>query len=290
MYVRHHPRASGYGCRRGHKFLGYARVRIRSAFRNGLRECFHSPPRRDRPRQLDQECGPARAGALDADPPAVRGQELAGDREPDAAAASTAGPRVDGARWVGAVEALEDVRDVGRRDPRSLVGDPDRDERAPAGASPDRTATRPAVGAVGHRVADDVAQDPREVARVDRRRSSRPGTFDSRRSATFAAEAVELALDLVDRGWPRSTAVGCAWSGAASALARSLSSATMLPSAVAAERAASRFSRSAGTTPSTIAWICETSTVAGVARSWAMSLARAGAGASPTVRGGRPSR
>ena len=50
-------------------------------------------------------------------------------------------------------------------------------------------------------------------------------------------------------------------------------SATTPPSAAAADRAASRPARSVGTTPSIIAWSCDSRTVAGVARSWAMSLA-----------------
>ena len=45
------------------------------------------------------------------------------------------------------------------------------------------------------------------------------------------------------------------------------------PSEAAADRAASRFGGSVGTTPSIIAWSWVSSTVAGVARSWAMSLA-----------------
>ncbi len=50
-------------------------------------------------------------------------------------------------------------------------------------------------------------------------------------------------------------------------------SATTPPSAAAAERAASRPAMSFGTTPSIIAWSWDSRTVAGVARSWAMSLA-----------------
>ena len=71
----------------------------------------------------------------------------------------------------------------------------------------------------------------------------------------------------------RSTADGRAWSGAASARARSSMSATTPPSAAAVERAASRPAASVGTTPSIIAWSWDSRTVAGVARSWAMSLA-----------------
>ena len=50
-------------------------------------------------------------------------------------------------------------------------------------------------------------------------------------------------------------------------------SATTPASAAAADRATSSPAGSVGTTPSIIAWSCDSRTVAGVARSWAMSLA-----------------
>ena len=62
-----------------------------------------------------------RARALDADPTAVGGQQLARDRQADAAAAA----RLPGAAClVCPIEALEDVRQVLGRDPRAGIADP----------------------------------------------------------------------------------------------------------------------------------------------------------------------
>ena len=101
-----------------------------------------------------------------------------------------------------------------------------------------------------------------------------PGwTSTSSRAGSLAPRPVERRVRCPRSRVARSTAAGLAWSGAASARARSSMSATTPPSAAAAERAASRPAASFGTTPSIIAWSWDSRTVAGVARSWAMSLA-----------------
>ncbi len=193
--------------------------------------------------QFDQERRPARAGPLDADAAAVGGEEFARDRESDAAAPPAAGPPIDGPRRVRAVEAFEDVRDVARRDARALVGDPDRDDGAPGVPRALRAVTATDAPPSGLWV---IALPMTLRSTRDRCPGSTvtivpAGTFDasskprSRRSPSSSRSTSWTAA-------PRSTAAGWAWSGAASALARSLSSATTLPSADAAERAASRFS------------------------------------------------
>ena len=170
---------------------------------------------------------------------------------------------------VGAVEAFEDVVDVGRRDPRPGVADADPDGRSrPAPQPPSRRRRRGCgrwrwprrCGARGRGDRDP----PRRRSRRDRRPRSWPRVPAAARRARGRSPGSQP---------PRSTRSGRAWSGAASALARSSMSATTPPSAAAAERAASSPAGSVGTTPSIIAWSCDSSTVAGVARSWAMSLA-----------------
>ena len=71
----------------------------------------------------------------------------------------------------------------------------------------------------------------------------------------------------------RSTGSGLRWSGAASACVSSPSWPITPDSPAAATRAFSSCAASAGTTPSTMACTCDSSTVAGVARSCARSLA-----------------
>ena len=76
-----------------------------------------------------------------------------------------------------------------------------------------------------------------------------------------------------DASSARSTGSGCLWSVAASAWVSSPSWPTSPDRLPAAARARSSCAASAGTTPSTMAWICDSRTVAGVARSCARSLA-----------------
>ena len=133
--------------------------------------------------------------------------------------------------------------------------------------------TRAARRAVGERVGDDVAQGPGEVTRIRPGDDRRPAPRATSRTSRLAPDAVEgraRSRRSSPRCRPPPVAPGA---GAASARARSSMSATTPPSAAAADRAASSPARSVGTTPSIIAWSCDSRTVAGVARSWAMSLA-----------------
>ena len=123
----------------------------------------------DRGRKLDPECGPVRAGPLDVDAAAIRRQELTGDGQADPGPARSPGHRIDGPGRIGPIEPLEDVRDIRRRDPCALVAHADDDDgSAGCGAEAARPRRpRPPVGLCDDRVADDVAEDAREVTRID---------------------------------------------------------------------------------------------------------------------------
>ena len=127
--------------------------------------------------------------------------------------------------------------------------------------------------AVGHRVGDDVAERPRRGGPDPPRPIVPAGTVDVETGRPFAADAVERERDLgdrhaeVDRG-RLAPGAGPPRRARGRRCRRRRPRARRPPS----EPPRDRRGRS-GTTPSIIAWSCDSRTVAGVARSWAMSLA-----------------
>src|SRR2546425_2435794 len=111
-------------------------------------------------RQGDGERGPPPRTAHHLDPPAVRLGDPLADREAQPGAGPLAGA---GARRVGAPEAVEDVRQIARRDPDPGVGDADRD-LAVLLAQLDADATP--AGSVLHRVLNQVQHQLTDAALV----------------------------------------------------------------------------------------------------------------------------
>ena len=210
--------------------------------------------------------GPVRSTAM-RPPFAVRSSRAIVRPRPSPVARPVAGSVArDGVRTV---EALEDVVDVARGDARALVGDADLDAVRRRGSRRPGRRRRPGCGRSRWR------RRCGSLARGDRRppRPTAPGATATSIRTDRARAGPSRTRAISGSASARSTRSGRAWSGAASARARSSMSATTPPSAAAAERAASSPAASVGTTPSIIAWSCDSRTVAGVARSWAMSLA-----------------
>ena len=109
-------------------------------------------------REVDGEARAAGGHILDADLPAVGFDQRAGDGQPQPRRA------VVDARLVAAIEALEDVGQIGRRDAGAVIGYRQDDARPGHGRGQLNVT---AVGRVAQRIADQVADHLTEPVGVD---------------------------------------------------------------------------------------------------------------------------